>query len=317
MENFAVIAIGGNSLIRDKHRRRVEDQYEAIVDTAKSLVDIIEMGYRIMVTHGNGAQVGFILRRSEIAFKSEGLHFVPLVSCVADTQGAIGYQIQQALNNEFLVRNIKQQAVTIVTQVKVEADDPAFGNPTKPIGAFYTEEEMTSLTATHPEWQLVQDAGRGYRRVVPSPKPVEIVERNAIQALVDAEFCVIAVGGGGIPVKDTGGAMLQGVDAVIDKDYSAALLAKDLQADTLIISTGVDHICLNYGTPEEKALSKITVSETKKYIEEGHFAAGSMLPKINAIIRFLEQGGKKAIIALPQHLKQALQGETGTWVVND
>ncbi len=316
MKNFAVVAIGGNSLIRDKNRRRVEDQYQAIVETAKSLVDIIELGYRIMVTHGNGAQVGFILRRSEIAFKSEGLHFVPLVSCVADTQGAIGYQIQQALNNEFKTRNIDRQAVTIVTQVKVDANDPAFDKPTKPIGAFYTEAEMASLTASHPDWQLVQDAGRGYRRVVPSPKPVEIIERRAIHSLVDADFCVIAVGGGGIPVKDSGDSMLLGIDAVIDKDYSAALLAKDLQADTLIISTGVDNICLNYGTPEEKALSKITISETKRYIEEGHFAAGSMLPKINAIVSFLEQGGEKAIIAQPQHLKQALRGETGTWVVN-
>lgn len=317
MSNFAVVAIGGNSLIRDKHRRRVEDQYEAIVDTARSLVDIIEMGYRLAVTHGNGAQVGFILRRSEIAFKSEGLHFVPLVSCVADTQGAIGYQIQQALNNEFKARGIKLQAVTIVTQVKVRADDPAFENPSKPIGAFYSEAEIKSLQASHPDWQLMQDAGRGYRRVVPSPDPVEIVERSAIQTLVDNDFCVVAVGGGGIPVRDSGNAGLFGIDAVIDKDYSAALLAKDLQADTLIISTGVDHICLNFGQPDEKALSKITVSEARQYLNEGHFAAGSMLPKIRAIIRFLEQGGQKAIIAQPQHLKPALLRETGTWVVHD
>lgn len=317
MKHFAVVAIGGNSLIRDKNRRRVEDQYEAIVDTAKSLVDIIEAGYGIMVTHGNGAQVGFILRRSEIAFKSEGLHIVPLVNCVADTQGAIGYQIQQALNNEFKARNISRQAVTIVTQVKVDANDPAFERSSKPIGAFYNEEETAILTKSHPEWELVQDAGRGYRRVVPSPEPVEIIERDAIKTLVDANFCVIAVGGGGIPVKDGGENKLFGIDAVVDKDYSAALLAGDLQADTLIISTGVDHICLNYGTPEEKALKQITVSETKQYIEEGHFAAGSMLPKIKAIIRFLEQGGQKAIIAQPHNLKQALQGETGTTVVND
>jgi len=317
MKDFAVIAIGGNSLIRDKNRRRVEDQYEAIVDTSKSLVDIIELGYRIVVTHGNGAQVGFILRRSEIAFKSEGLHIVPLVSCVADTQGAIGYQIQQALNNEFKSRGLDRQAVTIVTQVKVDANDPAFSTPTKPIGAFYTEEEMAILTKTHPDWILVQDAGRGYRRVVASPKPVEIIEHRAIQSLVDDDFCVIAVGGGGIPVMDVGESMLKGIDAVIDKDYSAAMLAKNLKADTLIISTGVNNICLNYGTPEEKPLTKMTVSETKKYIAEGHFAAGSMLPKINAIIKFLEEGGEKAIISQPQDLKQALRGETGTWIVND
>jgi carbamate kinase len=317
MKDFAVIAIGGNSLIRDKNRRRVEDQYEAIVDTSKSLVDIIELGYRIVVTHGNGAQVGFILRRSEIAFKNEGLHIVPLVSCVADTQGAIGYQIQQALNNEFKSRGLNRQAVTIVTQVKVDANDPAFSTPSKPIGAFYTEEEMATLSKSHPDWNLVQDAGRGYRRVVASPKPIEIVEHRAIQSLVDDDFCVIAVGGGGIPVMDVGESMLKGIDAVIDKDYSAAMLAKNLKADTLIISTGVNNICLNYGTPEEKPLTKMTVSETKKYIDEGHFAAGSMLPKINAIIKFLDEGGEKAIISQPQDLKQALRGETGTWIVND
>ncbi len=317
MKDFAVIAIGGNSLIRDKNRRRVEDQYEAIVDTSKSLVDIIEAGYRIVVTHGNGAQVGFILRRSEIAFKNEGLHIVPLVSCVADTQGAIGYQIQQALNNEFKSRGLNRQAVTIVTQVKVDANDPAFSTPTKPIGAFYSEEEMAILSKSHPDWNLVQDSGRGYRRVVASPKPIEIVEHRAIQSLVDDDFCVIAVGGGGIPVMDVGESMLRGIDAVIDKDYSAAMLAKNLKADTLIISTGVKNICLNYGTPEEKPLTKMTVSETKKYINEGHFAAGSMLPKINAIVKFLEEGGEKAIISQPQDLKQALRGETGTWIVND
>ena len=317
MGKFAVVAIGGNSLIRDKNRRRVEDQYQAIVETAVSLVDIIELGYRMVVTHGNGAQVGFILRRSEIAFKSEGMHFVPLVSCVADTQGAIGYQIQQALNNEFKVRGIDQQAVTVITQVKVDGNDPAFDNPSKPIGAFYTEKEMKTLTKSHPDWNLVEDAGRGYRRVVPSPRPIEIIERQAIQSLVNDNFCVVSVGGGGIPVLETGDSLLKGIDAVIDKDYSAALLARDLSAETLIISTGVDHICLNYGTPEEKPLSRLTLSETRQYIDEGHFAKGSMLPKMRAIVEFLEQGGEKAIIAQPEHLKQAVQGEIGTWIVND
>ena len=317
MRKFAVVAIGGNSLIRDKNRRRVEDQYQAIVETALSLVDIIELGYRIVVTHGNGAQVGFILRRSEIAFKSEGLHIVPLVNCVADTQGAIGYQIQQALNNEFKVRGIDQQAVTIISQVKVNRNDPAFKKPSKPIGAFYSEKELTSLKKSHPDWHLVEDAGRGYRRVVSSPKPIEIIELKAIQSLVDDNYCVVSVGGGGIPVMDSGDSLLKGIDAVIDKDYSAALLAKNLKADTLIISTGVDNICLNYGTPDEIPLSKITLTETRQYIEEGHFAKGSMLPKMKAIVEFLEQGGEKAIIAQPEHLKQALQGEIGTWIVND
>ena len=316
MKKFAVVAIGGNSLIKDKHHLRVEDQYKAITETVINLVDIIESGYNIAVTHGNGAQVGFILRRSEIAYKHEGLHFVPLVSCVADTQGAIGYQIQQALNNEFLKRGIKKTAVTVVTQVKVDKDDPAFETPTKPIGAFHAEDEIVKLRKDHPDWQLVQDAGRGYRRIVPSPKPIEIIEKKVIQSLVDQKYCVVAVGGGGIPVMDMGGGILEGIDAVIDKDYASALLALDLKADTIIISTGVDKICLNFGTKDEKPLDKITLDETRQYMAEGHFAEGSMLPKIKAIISFLEQGGKEAIIAKPESLKEALQDEAGTRIIN-
>ncbi len=317
MNNFAVVAIGGNSLIKDNAHRRVEDQYEAIKETVVNLVDIIELGYNILVTHGNGAQVGFILRRSEIAFKHEGLHFVPLVSCVANTQGAIGYQIQQALNNEFVKRGVKQQAVTVVTQVKVDSQDPAFDKPSKPIGAFYTREEMEELTKSNPDWQLVEDSGRGFRRVVASPKPIEIVEKKAIQTLVNDGFCVVAVGGGGIPVKESKSSLLEGVDAVIDKDYASALLACDMGAETLIVSTGVDNICLNFGKPDETSLDKISLAETRKYIEEGHFAEGSMLPKIKAIVSFLEQGGKKAIISRPEKLKDAVMGRAGTTIHGD
>ncbi len=317
MEKFAVVAIGGNSLIRDRAHRRVEDQYEAIKETVINLVDIIELGYNILVTHGNGAQVGFILRRSEIAFKYENLHFVPLVSCVADTQGAIGYQIQQALNNEFLKRNIQRRAVTVVTQVLVNRDDPAFQNPSKPIGAFYPEEEIAELKQSNPGWKLVEDAGRGFRRVVPSPSPIDIVEEDVIRTLVNNNFCVVGVGGGGIPVIDSGKGMLEGVDAVIDKDYASALMARKLNADTLIISTGVDKICLNYGTPEERPLDRVSLSDTRKYIEEGHFAAGSMLPKIKAIVSFLEQGGKKAIVSKPETLKLAIMGKAGTCINGD
>lgn len=314
MKNFAVVAIGGNSLIKDNAHRRVEDQYEAIKETVVNLVDIIELGYNILVTHGNGAQVGFILRRSEIAFKHEGLHFVPLVSCVADTQGAIGYQIQQALNNEFMKRGIKQQAVTVVTQVKVDGQDPAFNKPSKPIGAFYSREEMEELTRSNPGWQLVEDSGRGFRRVVASPKPIEIVEKKAIQTLVNDGFCVVAVGGGGIPVKEVNSNFLEGVDAVIDKDYASALLACNMGAETLIVSTGVDKICLNFGQPDETPLDKISLADTRKYIEEGHFAEGSMLPKIKAIVSFLENGGKKAIISRPENLKEAVMGKAGTTI---
>ena len=317
MEKFAVVAIGGNSLIKDKAHSRVEDQYQAIKETVINLVDIIELGYNILITHGNGPQVGFILRRSEIAFKHEGLHFVPLVSCVADTQGAIGYQIQQALNNEFVKRGLQKQAVTIVTQVRVGNDDPAFANPSKPIGAFYTKEEAEELRQSNPDWHLIEDSGRGYRRVVPSPKPLEIIEKKAIQSLVENQFCVVAVGGGGIPVKKMPDGNLEGMDAVIDKDYASALLAADLQAELLIISTGIDKIYLNFGTPQQKALDEITIAETRQYIDEGHFAAGSMLPKIQAALTFLEQGGKKVIISQPETLKQALLGQAGTCIIGE
>ena len=317
MEKFAVVAIGGNSLIRDKAHRKVEDQYQSIKETVVNLVDIIELGYNILVTHGNGPQVGFILRRSEIAYKHEGLHFVPLVSCVADTQGAIGYQIQQALNNEFRKRRIQRQAVTVVTQVRVDGKDPAFEKPSKPIGAFYTKEEAEELHSSNPEWHLIEDSGRGFRRVVPSPKPIEIIEKKAIQTLVDNQCCVVAVGGGGIPVMSTEDGHLEGLDAVIDKDYASSMLAIDLKAELLIISTGIDKIYLNFGKPNQKPLNRISVAETKQYIEEGHFAEGSMLPKIKAIVSFLEQGGQKAIISKPEELKQALLGKAGTCIYGE
>jgi len=290
MKNLAVVAIGGNSLIKDSAHRRVEDQYEAIKETVINLVDIIELGYNILITHGNGAQVGFILRRSEI---------------------------EQALNNEFKKRHIEQQAVPVVTQVKVDKHDPAFLKPSKPIGAFYSQEEVSELTKSNPNWQLVEDAGRGYRRVVPSPKPIDIVEKNIIRKLVDDGFCVVAVGGGGIPVMETSGGLLEGIDAVIDKDYASALLAREVKADTLIVSTGVDKICLNFGKPDEKPLENISLTETRQYIKEGHFAEGSMLPKITAIVSFLEQGGKKAIISRPENLKQAVIGKAGTCINGD
>jgi len=317
MSKLAVVAIGGNSLIRDKNHLRVEDQYQAITETTKHLVELISCGYNIVVTHGNGPQVGFILRRSEIAFKYEGLHFVPLVSCVADTQGAIGYQIQQALNNEFKKRNIHRSAVTVVTQVRVDKNDPAFKKPTKPIGTFYTEAEEKELKVSQPDWKMVQDSGRGFRRVVPSPMPLEIVEQQVISTLLKENYCVIAAGGGGIPVIDSGDGKLEGIDAVVDKDYASALLATNLNADILIISTGVDKISLNFGTPAQKPLDELTVQETKRYIEEGHFAVGSMLPKINAIVSFLENGGKKAIITRPENLKSALNGKSGTTIFNN
>jgi carbamate kinase len=316
MDNkLAVIAIGGNSLIADIDHQAVEDQYSAICVTARHIVDLIEDGYNVVVTHGNGPQVGFILRRSEIAHETAGMHSVPLVSCGADTQGAIGYQIQQAMDNEFKERGLDISAITVVTQVEVDKNDQAFVTPTKPIGTFYNDDQMKKIEKEHPDWNMVSDAGRGFRRVVASPKPVNIIEKKAIDTLIGAGFNVIAVGGGGIPViKDEDG-KYTGVDAVIDKDFATSLLAAELNADLLIISTGVPQVALNFNTPQEKKLETVTLSEIKQYMKEGHFAPGSMLPKIEAVVSFIEKGGKKAIITDPEHIKMAVAGKTGTHIV--
>ena len=314
MSRLAVIAIGGNSLIRDEQHKSVHDQYEAVVETSRHIAGIVQQGYNVVITHGNGPQVGFILLRSEIAEKVAGLHPVPLDSCGADTQGAIGYQIQQALHNEFLKRGVERQAATIVTQVLVDQHDPAFQNPSKPVGSFYTKEEIDQKVAQE-GWTVTEDAGRGWRRVVPSPMPMAIVELDAIKRLVEADFVVIAAGGGGIPVIRNSEGMLEGVAAVIDKDYATSLLATNLEADLFVISTAVENVSLNYRKPDEQAISRMTVSEAKAYAEQGQFAKGSMLPKINAAIAFLERGGKEALITNPESLERALAGHTGTRIV--
>lgn len=314
MSKLAVVAIGGNSLIRDEEHQSVEDQYLTICETAKHIAEMIEQGFEVIVTHGNGPQVGFILRRAEIATDVAKMHRVPLVSCGADTQGAIGYQIQQALDNEYKKRGIAKKAVTIVTQVVVETEDPAFANPTKPIGSFYTKDQAEALQRVNRDWVMVSDAGRGYRRVVPSPLPKEIVEKEIILNLVREGYSVIGVGGGGIPVLRDPDGFLKGIDAVIDKDFASSLLASEINADVLIISTGVAKVYLNYGKPEEKALDHLALSELKQYVKENHFASGSMLPKIEAVINFLEKGGKEAIITNPESLKEAVLGTTGTHI---
>lgn len=314
MSRLAVIAIGGNSLIRDEQHKSVHDQYEAVVETSRHIAGIVQQGYNVVITHGNGPQVGFILLRSEIAEKVAGLHPVPLDSCGADTQGAIGYQIQQALHNEFLKRGVERQAATIVTQVLVDQHDPAFQNPSKPVGSFYTKEEIDQKVAQE-GWTVAEDAGRGWRRVVPSPMPMAIVELDAIKRLVEADFVVIAAGGGGIPVIRNSEGLLEGVAAVIDKDHATSLLATNLEADLFVISTAVENVSLNYRKPDEQAIYRMTVSEAKAYAEQGQFAKGSMLPKINAAIAFLERGGKEALITNPESLERALAGHTGTRIV--
>jgi len=317
MKKVAVIAIGGNSLIKDAHHQSVEDQYEAAKESTLHIGDMIEEGWDVVISHGNGPQVGFILRRSEIAHKVEGMHEVPLDVCGADSQGAIGYALQQNLQNNLYHREIKKNVATVVTQTLVDINDPAFKNPSKPIGGFMDQPEA-NRRKNDMGWSVVEDAGRGWRRVVPSPLPKEIVELDSIKALIDAGVVVIAVGGGGIPVIDTGNGDYAGVAAVIDKDFASSLLARNIKADLFLISTAVEKVALNYGKPDQVWLDRITLSEAKKYLSEGvHFAKGSMAPKIQAIVWFLEAGGKEALITNPENIGRAMKGETGTWIVQD
>jgi carbamate kinase len=311
----AVVAIGGNSLIRDKAHQTVEDQYLAAKETTEHVAEMIAAGWRVAIGHGNGPQVGFILRRSEIAHKVEGMHEVPLDVCGADSQGAIGYALQQTLQNWLYMRNIRVNVATVITQVLVDSSDPAFENPSKPIGGFMGEEEARRREATM-GWSVVEDAGRGWRRVVASPMPKEVVELDTVRALINAGVVVISVGGGGIPVVDKGGGEYVGIAAVIDKDYASSLLAQTIHADLFLISTAVEKVALNYGTPDQRWVDRMTVSEAKQYLAEGtHFAKGSMAPKIQAAVWYLEAGGKHAIITTPENIFRAVKGETGTHIV--
>jgi carbamate kinase len=314
MGNLAVVAIGGNSLIKDEAHKTVEDQYEAAYQTSLHIADMIEAGWDVAIGHGNGPQVGFILRRSEIAAKVEGMHEIPLEVCGADSQGAIGYALQQTLQNELGRRGIRKSVATIVTQVAVDAADKAFKEPSKPIGSFMDQSEA-NRRAQEMGWAVKEDAGRGWRRVVASPLPQEVVELDAVKTLLAAGTVVITVGGGGIPVVRQPNGALQGVAAVIDKDYASSLLAQLLGADLFVISTAVEKVALNFGKPDQKWLDKMTLAEAKAYLAEGsHFAKGSMAPKIQAIVWFLENGGKRALVTNPENIGRALKGETGTWI---
>ena len=314
---IAVVAIGGNSLIKDKSHQTVEDQYQAAKETTQHIADMIETGWDVAIGHGNGPQVGFILRRSEIAHKVEGMHEIPLEVCGADTQGAIGYALQQNLQNELHRRRIQKPVATVITQVLVDKEDPAFKNPTKPIGGFMDETDADKRTADL-GWNVVEDAGRGWRRVVPSPLPKEVVELESVKTLIDNGGVVITVGGGGIPVIDNGDGEYVGTAAVIDKDYACSLLASKINADLLLISTAVEKVALNFGKPNQEWVDRMTLSEAQGYLAEGtHFAKGSMAPKIQAILWFLEAGGRRALITDPKNIGRALKGETGTWIVPD
>jgi len=313
-KGVAVVAVGGNSLIKDKNHQTINDQYEAGAESMRHIADMIEAGWDVVVTHGNGPQVGFILRRSELSMHE--LHPVALDYCGADTQGSIGYMFTRALDNEFKSRGVDKKTAAVVTQTVVDRNDKAFQNPSKPIGSFLDEKTAKEHAASD-GWSVVEDAGRGWRRVVPSPIPQKIVEAPAIKTLVDAGIIVVAVGGGGIPVIEDEKGYLEGVEAVIDKDFGSSVLASLIKADLFVISTAVEKVAINYNKPDQKWLDRITVSEAKKYMAEGHFAKGSMLPKIQAILLFLEKGGKEALITNPENIGRALKGETGTWIVQD
>lgn len=311
MGKMAVVAIGGNSLIKDQEHQTVGDQYAAAEKTGIHIASMIKQGWEVVITHGNGPQVGFILLRSELS--SHVLHEVPLDFCGADTQGAIGYMFQQILYNEFKRLDVKKNVVTLVTQVLVDKNDPAFQHPVKPIGPFLTDERAKKYR-DEKGWKLKEEIGRGWRRVVPSPVPVRIIELGTIKALIDKGLVVIAVGGGGIPVIEEDG-KLRGIEAVIDKDYASALLAISIMADLFLISTAVPKVYLNFGKPNQRPLDRLNLSDIRKYYQGGHFPSGSMGPKIKAIQLFLEKGGKEAIITNPENIESSLIGDEGTHIV--
>lgn len=312
VDKLAVVAIGGNSLITDPKHPEVSQQWEAVRETCQHIAQMIAAGWSVVVTHGNGPQVGFILRRAEIAAQ-QGIHDVPLDLIGADTQGSIGYMLQQSLDNAIRRLGINRTILTVVTQTLVDANDPAFKIPNKPIGSFMTEAEARKFESEG--WSVMEDAGRGWRRVVASPKPLAFQEINAIKALMLNNYVVIAAGGGGIPVIRDAQGNLRGVYAVIDKDRASSLLAQILRADLFIISTGVEKVALNFNKPDQRELDQMTLAEAQQYMDDGHFAPGSMLPKIEAAMEFVKMGGPQAVITDPPNLARALRGETGTRVV--
>jgi carbamate kinase len=309
----AVVAIGGNSLIRDKEHQTVRDQYVAAGETCWHVASMIKDGWDVAIGHGNGPQVGFILRRSELA--AHELHEVPLDVCGADSQGAIGYALVQNLENDFRRLDIDRHAVAVVTQVEVAADDPAFQSPSKPIGSFM--DEATAMRRRDQDgWAVREDAGRGWRRVVPSPEPIRIVEVDAIRSLIESGFVVISVGGGGIPVVADASGELSGIAAVIDKDHACSLLATNIGAELFLVTTSVEQVALDFGRSTQRWIDRMTLSQAKEYLAEGtHFLPGSMAPKIEAVVDFLERGGGTAIITDPENVERALAGETGTHIV--
>jgi carbamate kinase len=308
----AVVALGGNAISDPSEEDTIANQFRHTRQSLRGVIELVKEGYRLAITHGNGPQVGNALLRVEMAYPKAPM--VPLGVLVADTEGSMGYMIEQSLQNALKLANINREVVTIVTQVLVDKDDPSLANPTKFIGQFFPEEEAKSLAARY-SW-IVKDAGEyGWRRVVGSPHPKSIVNSAAIKRLVESGMIVIAAGGGGIPVYLEVDGRYEGVDAVVDKDRAAAVLARDIEAEELLLLTNIEHVCLNFGRPHQKILTHITVSEAKEYYAQGHFPPGSMGPKIEAAINFLENGGEKVIIASLDQVLEAMQGKAGTWIL--
>jgi carbamate kinase len=311
----AVVAIGGNALILDGQRGTIAEQYDNAIEMARHIATLVADGWGIVLTHGNGPQVGFILLRSELIGDSAPVPHLSLEMSSADSQGGIGHILAMALLNELGERGMHDRVAYVLTHTVVDAKDPAFSQPTKPIGPFYTEAEAATKRERN-RWQMVEDSGRGYRRVVPSPKPLRIVESSQIRALVDAGFVVVAVGGGGIPIVETKRGY-EGVEAVIDKDRASALLAASLGVPLLVLSTGVEQVAWHFRQPDQRLLASITATEAARYLAEGEFPKGSMGPKVEAAIDFLAHGGKEVLITTPAALERAIAGDTGTRIVPD
>lgn len=312
----AVVAIGGNALILDGQRGSIGEQYENARETARHIAALVATGWGVVVTHGNGPQVGFILLRSELVPADAPVPRLNLEMSVADSQGGIGHILGQALLNELAARGLPDKVACVMSHVVVDAADPAFGQPTKPIGPFYTKEESDQRAARN-GWTMIEDSGRGYRRVVASPEPLRIVEGDAIRALVDGGYVVIAVGGGGIAVVETAPGQYRGVEAVIDKDRASALLAASLDIPLLVLSTGVEQVAVHFRQPDERWVDRMAVQEARTYLEAGEFPKGSMGPKVEAAIQFLERGGTEVLITTPAALERAIAGETGTRILPD
>jgi carbamate kinase len=307
-----VVALGGNAILQPKQRGTFEEQCANLDVACGALAALVQEGHRLIITHGNGPQVGNILLQNEEA--AGILPVMPLDACGAESQGLIGYMIQQSLQEHLQALGLPGRVVSILTRVEVDAADPAFTAPSKPIGPFYTPESAQRLM-TERKYHCIEDAGRGWRRVVPSPQPKAVVERTAVATLLEDGFVVVAAGGGGIPVVRDDGGKLRGVEAVIDKDLAAERLARDVRADLLMILTDVERVCLNYRMPDQRMLDRVTVAEARRYQQEGHFRAGSMGPKVEAAVRFVEASGTRAVIGPLQGAARALRGETGTEII--